>query len=121
MRHPLRPAFLAVALVLASPCLAAGPNGGQTTVAEGHPVEFVATDTGVTFFVTGEDGKPAETAGLSAKAFVQAGGKTETLALKPAAPNKLVGDLKAPLAAGAKVLLSTKIHGHNVQARFEKQ
>ena len=121
MRSPLYPAIFAVALALASPCFAAGVNGGQTTVADGHPIEFVATGTSVTFFVIGEDGKPVDTAGLSAKAFVQAGGKTETLNLKPVAPNKFVADLKAPLAAGAKVVLSTKLHGHNVQARFEKQ
>lgn len=121
MRSPLPTVILAIALALASPCLAAGPNGGQTTVADGHPIEFVATDTGVTFFVTGEDGKPADTAGLSAKAFVQAAGKTETLTLKPAAPNKLVAELKAPLTAGAKVVLSAKMHGHTIQARFEKQ
>ncbi|KQO80521.1 hypothetical protein ASF36_09930 [Methylobacterium sp. Leaf90] len=121
MRFLLRPVALAAVLAFASPSLAAGPNGGQTTVADGHPIEFVATDTGVTFFVTGEDGKPADTAGLSAKAFVQAGGKTETLTLKPAAPNKLVADLKAPMPSGAKVVLSTKVHGHNIQARFEKQ
>ncbi|MFG7489256.1 hypothetical protein [Methylorubrum rhodesianum] len=121
MRSPFRLAVVAVAIALASPCLAAGPNGGQTTIADGHPVEFVATETGITFFVTGEDGKPVETAGLSAKAFVQVGGKTETLTLKPGAPNKLMADLKAPLAAGAKVVLSAKMHGHNIQARFEKQ
>lgn len=71
--------------------------------------------------MTGEDGKPVETARLSAKAFVQDGGKTEKLTLKPAAPNKLVGDLKAPSTAGTKVVLSAKVHGHNIQARFEKQ
>jgi hypothetical protein len=32
-----------------------------------------------------------------------------------------MADLKAPLAAGAKVVLSAKMHGHNIQARFEKQ
>lgn len=121
MRSPFRLAVVAVAIALASPCLAAGPNGGQTTVADGHPIEFVATDTGITFFVTGEDGKPVETAGLAAKAFVQVGGKTETLVLKPAAPNKLAADLKGPLTAGAKVVLSAKVHGHNIQARFENQ
>ncbi|WP_375275573.1 hypothetical protein [Methylorubrum thiocyanatum] len=41
--------------------------------------------------------------------------------LKPGAPNKLMADIKAPLAAGAKVVLSAKMHGHNIQARFEKQ
>jgi hypothetical protein len=56
MRYTLRPAILA--FILASPCFAAGANGGQTTVADGHPIEFVETGTSVTFFVIGEDGKP---------------------------------------------------------------
>lgn len=111
-------ATLLAASLLATPACAAGPNGGQTAVADGHPVEFVSTPTGVTFFITDEDGTPLDTAGLSAKAYIQAAGKTETLTLKPAAPNKLVADLKAPLPAGAKVVLSAKLHGHNLQARF---
>lgn len=118
MRALLRIAAFAVAL--ASPALAAGPNGGQTTVFEGHPIEFVASDNTVTFYLSEEDGKPVNTAGLSAKAFVQAGSRTDTLVLRPAAPNRLVGELKAPLAAGAKVVLSAKLHGHAIQARFEK-
>ncbi len=119
MRSVLRIAAIAVTLA-ASPALAAGPNGGQTAVSEGHPIEFVASDGAVTFYLSDEDGKPVNTAGLSAKAFVQAPGKTETLVLKPAAPNKLVGDLKAPLAAGTKIVFSAKLHGHGIQARFEK-
>ena len=121
MRIP-RPLSLAAALsaiLLAGPALAAGPNGGRTTVADGHPVELVTSETGLTFFLTGEDGKPLNTAGLSAKAFVQGGGRTETVALTASAPNRLVGALKAPLPAGAKVVLSAKVHGHNLQARFE--
>jgi hypothetical protein len=97
-----------------------GPNGGQTTVADGHPIEFVSTEKELVFFMQGEDGKPLDTKGLSARAIVQAGGKTETVALTAAAPNKLVGTLNAPLGAGAKVVLSTKVHGHSLQARFSK-
>ena len=120
----MRSALLALPLLLtlAGPASAqaAGPNGGQTTVADGHPVELVSTDKDVTFFVTGDDGKPLDTAGLSAKAHVRAAGKTSMIALTPVAPNKLVGTLSAPLTKGAKVVLSTKVHGHNLQARFEK-
>lgn len=111
---------LAAFLAVSHPAQAAGPNGGLTTVADGHPIELVSTDKDLTFFVIGEDGKPVDTAGMTAKAFVQVGGKTETVALKGAAPNKLSGTLPAPLAAGAKVVLSAKMHGHNIQARFEK-
>lgn len=120
MRTALRVAALVLALG-ATPALGAGPNGGQTTVSDGHPVEFVATGSGVTFFLSDEAGKPVDTAGLAAKAFIQAGGRTETVTLRPAAPNRLVGDLKAPLAVGTKVVLSAKLHGHSLQARFEQR
>ncbi len=43
------------------------------------------------------------------------------MTLRPAAPNRLVGDLKAPLAVGTKVVLSAKLHGHSLQARFEQR
>lgn len=98
----------------------AGPNGGQTTVADGHPIEFVSTEKELVFFMQDEDGKPLDTKGLSARAIVQAGGKTETVALTAAGPNKLVGPLNAPLGAGSKVVLSAKVHGHSLQARFAK-
>ena len=98
----------------------AGPNGGQTTVADGHPIEFLSTDAEMTFYLSDEDGTPLATKGLSARVVVQAGGKTETVSLTPAAPNKWVGPLKAPLDKGAKVVLSAKLHGHNLQARFAK-
>ncbi len=39
--------------------LAAGPNSGQTTTEVGNPIGFVTTQSGVRFFVTSEDRKPA--------------------------------------------------------------
>lgn len=118
----LLPALAILAAGFAGPALAqaAGPNGGQTVVADGHPIELVSSGTQLTFYVMDEDGKPVDTAGLSAKAFVQAGGKTTTVTLAPEAPNKLTGALAAPLDKGAKVVLSSKLHGHNLQARFSK-
>lgn len=110
---------LALALLLSIPAHAAGPNGGRVTMADDHPVELVVSDTVLTFFVSHEDGKPIDTAGATARAYIQAGGKTETLPLKGAAPNRLVGDLKAPIPQGAKIVLSAKVHGHGLQARFE--
>ncbi len=118
----LLPALALLAAGFAGSALAqaAGANGGQTVVADGHPIEFVSNGAQLTFFVTGEDGKPMDTAGLNAKAFVQVGGKTTTITLAPEAPNKLTGTLPAPLDTGAKVVLSSKVHGHNLQARFSK-
>ncbi|GAB6841824.1 hypothetical protein HNR00_001919 [Methylorubrum rhodinum] len=111
---------LTLAFALSAPAMAAGPNGGQVVMAEDHPVELVVTDTGLTFFVSEEAGQPIATTGLSGKAYIQVGAKTETVALKGAAPNRFVGDLKAPLPPGAKIVLSAKIHGHGLQARFER-
>jgi len=111
---------LLLALVLSGPAAAAGPNGGQIAMAEDHPVELVATDTGLTFFVSEGDGQPLPTTGLTGKAYIQAGGKTETVPLKGAAPNRFVGELKAPLPPGAKIVLSARVHGHGLQARFER-
>lgn len=113
-------AALLIALLAATPALAAGPNGGTVVVADGHPIEFVADDATLTFFVTDDDGGPARTAGQTGKAFVQTENGTETVALAGAVPNRLVGPLKAPLAPGAKVVFSARMHGHRLQARFER-
>ncbi|KQU00806.1 hypothetical protein ASG60_19430 [Methylobacterium sp. Leaf469] len=118
--RPLIATTFAALLAVSLPARAACPNGGTTTVVDGHPIEFVSSDTDLTFFISDEDGRPVDTAGLTAKAFVLRSGKTETVTLKGAEPNKLIGPLTAPLAAGAKVTLSAKLHGHNLQARFEK-
>ena len=117
MRPVLATALL---LTLATPARAAGPYGGAVVVADGHPIEFVTDDAALTFFVTDDDGGPARTAGLTGKAFVQAGDRTETVALTGAPPNRLVGALKGPLPAGAKVVFSARMHGHALQARFAR-
>lgn len=98
-----------------------GPNGGQVAIADHHPIEMVASDSELVFYVLDEDGTALDTKGISARAVVTQGGKNATVQLKPAAPNKLVGPLAAPLQAGAKIVFSGKLHGHNAQARFEKK
>lgn len=113
--HPHKPA------VTTGSVPATGPNGGPVSVADGHPIEMVAGDKELVFYVQGEDQKPMDTAGTSGRAIVTQGGKNATVQLKAAAPNKLSGPLAAPLAAGAKVVFSAKLHGHNMQARFEKK
>ncbi|TXN27154.1 hypothetical protein FV232_11595 [Methylobacterium sp. WL30] len=117
----MRPVLaIALLLALAAPARAAGPNGGVVVVADGHPIELVASETALTFFVTDDDGGPAATAGLTGKAFVQTGAGTETVPLAGAAPNRMVGALKGPLPAGAKVVFSARMHGHSLQARFAR-
>jgi|SRR5262245_17703533 len=95
-----------------------GPNGGIVVKAEDHPIEFVFNDREIVFYIGDHDGKPKPTKGLTARAVVQAGGKTRTIALSPAEPNRFVGKLEAPLAANARVVFSTHVDGHPLQARF---
>jgi hypothetical protein len=95
-----------------------GRNGGIVVKAEDHPIEFVFNDREIVFYIDDHDGKPLPTRGLTARAVVQAGGKTRTIASSPAEPNRFVGQLEAPLGSKARVVFSTLIHGHPLQARF---
>lgn len=107
---------------LAAHDLPKGPNGGQVVDSAGHHVEMVSTGTDLVLFLTEGDTKPLASAGVkNARAIVQDGGKTSTVPLAPAEPNKLVGTLPTPLGAGARVVVSaTMADGHAVQARFVK-
>jgi hypothetical protein len=96
-----------------------GPNGGQVVVADGHPIELVASGTALTLYLSEEDGRPSPSARASGRVTVQAGGRTETVNLSPAEPNRLVGTLAAPLAAGARVVFNGTLgDGHRVTARY---
>ena len=97
---------------------ARGPNGGRVVVADGHPVEFVASGAELTFFLRDDDGTPLETRRINGRAVVQQGGQTATVPLTPAEPNRLVGRLEGPLTPGARVVFSAALHGHRLQARF---
>ena len=99
-----------------------GANGGMIVVAEGHPIEFVSKDNEVVFYLVDDDGTPLSTKNVQGRAVVQDGGKTVTVPLSPAEPNKLVGKLESPLAANARIVLSATVsaggHKHTLQARF---
>jgi hypothetical protein len=109
---------------LASPAsaheAAKGPNGGPVADSAGHHVELVAKGTELVLFLTEEADKPLASAGTrNARAVVQDGGRTATVPLQPAEPNRLVGTLPQPLGSGARVVVSaTMPDGHTVQARF---
>ncbi len=100
--------------------VAKGPNGGPVIDSAGHHVEMVAKGTELVLFLTEADDKPLASAGTkNARAIVQDGGKTATVPLQPAEPNKLVGALTQPLAPGVRVVVSaTMADGHTVQVRF---
>jgi hypothetical protein len=81
---------------------------------------MVARGTEIVLFLTGEGEAAHPSAGAkNARAIVQDGGKTATIQLQAADPNRLVGALPAPLAKGARVVvMATLADGRAVQARF---
>jgi hypothetical protein len=113
-------AIAAAPLATAAHEMAKGPNGGPVVDSAGHHVEMVANGTELVVFLTGDANKPiASAATESGRAIVQDGGKTATVPLRPAEPNKLVGELPTALGAGARVVVSAIMSdGHAVQARF---
>ncbi len=98
---------------------AKGANGGAVVEAAGHHVEFVPTATEVVFFLSGNKDEPIASDGAKMKLITQVAGKTTQLDLAPVTPNKLVGKLAAPLATGAKIVMSGILSdGHSLQVRF---
>ncbi len=122
MKRILIALFAAAALPLAALAHGAAkePNGGLVFDAAGHHVEMVAKGTDLVLYLTEGDDKPLASADAkNARAIVQDGGKTTTVQLSPAEPNKLVGALPSPLGSGARIVVSvTMADGHAVQARF---
>ncbi len=113
-------AIAASPLAAAAHEMAKGSNGGPVVDSSGHHVELVVKGSELVLFLTESDDKPLTSAGTrNARAIVQDGGKTATVQLQPAEPNKLVGPLAQPLGSGARVVVSaTMADGHAVQARF---
>jgi hypothetical protein len=118
MRRGLMIAAITLALAAGAQAQSKGPNGGVVVKVDDHPIEFVVREQQVVFYLGDHDGKPMPTKGLKARAVVQDGGKTSTIALSPAEPNLFVGKLAAPLGAKARVVFSSAFEGHNLQARF---
>src|SRR5436309_11084439 len=86
-----------------------GANGGEIIVMEGHPIEFVTKDLEIAFYIFGEDGNPTPTKGAAARAVIQDAGKTTTVNLAPAEPNKFVGQLQSPVGSKARVVFAAKV------------
>lgn len=99
-----------------------GPNGGIVADVPGGHAELVESPSELAVYLTDEDAKPMSSDKASAKATVLVGGKTETLDMAPAAPNKLTTSLGAPLAKGARVVVAVKTgEGKTFQLRHQKK
>jgi len=111
--------FAAIASGASAQAQKKGVNGGDVVTVEGHPIEFVSKGPDITFYIIDDDGTtPVQTKGLRGRAVIQDGGKTTTVNLSAAEPNKFVGKLQAPLGSKARVVFSARVEGHNLQARF---
>lgn len=118
-RRALPALLLVPGTATAQPPVRPGPHGGQVVVADGHPVELVASDTELVLFLTEEDGRPSSSARASGRVTVQAGGRTAVVPLRPAEPDRLVGTLATPLAPGARLVFNGTLgDGHRVTARW---
>lgn len=119
----MKPSILAAALTLAIATGSAfaqprGPNGGLVAGSSDHQVELVIAPAEITVYLL-DDGKVTPVQGANVRAVVQEGGRTTTVALAVAGANRLTGRLQAPLASGARLVVSGRDgHNHSVSARF---
>lgn len=109
----------AASLAVAGDVSGKGPNGGRIADAGNFHVEFLSKGTDVIVHVFDHDNDPVSSAGMTGRLTVQEKGKTRTADLKPEEPNRLTGTLEAPLAEGARVIVSlTPKSGKPAQARY---
>jgi hypothetical protein len=95
-----------------------GPNGGMVAGSADHQVELVIAPTEISVYLL-DDGKVATVQGANLRAVVQDAGRTTNVALAAGGPNRLTGRLEAPLAKGARIVISGRDgHNHSVSARF---
>jgi hypothetical protein len=95
-----------------------GPNGGMLAGSADHQVELVVAPTEISVYLL-DDGKVTAVQGANVRAVVQDAGRTINVALAANGPNRLTGRLEAPLAKGARVVISGRDgHNHSVSARF---
>lgn len=103
----------------AAPAAKTGPHGGQTAVVAGHhDAELVISPAELTLYLTSH-GKALVPADNAIKATIQEGEKKTELPLAVASEgDKVVGRLAQPLAPGAVIVLTGKLSGHALSARF---
>lgn len=122
----LRTLVLAAAIVAASTVgtFAGGDHkakhGGKMVESGHHHLELVAADGSLTLYVSDEADKPEDVAKAKASATVLANGKTEAIALQPAAGGVFNGTGNFKAAKGATVVITLKMPDHKPeQARFK--
>lgn len=115
-------ALAAVAVVGLAPIAGAaensGPNGGMVMGKGGHATELVVNGNEIAVYLL-DHGKIHSADGVSLKAVVQQGGKTESVVLKSTDGKKLTGTLPVAIDKGAIVVLTGKDdHGDGISSRY---
>jgi len=96
-----------------------GPHGGHVVEAKGHHIEFTTNGIEIAIYLSDEAHADIPSKGASGHAVILEGSKQSNVPLAPAEPNVLSAKLAAPLAAGARVVVSAKLpDGHDILARF---
>lgn len=118
-------AFLAAALLAATPALAhdprPGPNGGlKVDAGAKHHAELVANGTpNVVVFLYDQDDKPVLAAGYRGNAILVVEGRTQRFPLQAGEANRLVGSAPVAVPRGVKGAVQiTGPDGATAQARF---
>lgn len=116
-------ALAALLLLAPAAAFAHGPapspaHGGQVQEAAEHWVELVIRGDQVAVYVSEQDRTPLPTKEWSAKATVLVGGKSQVVALAPAADNSAAGTLPAPVSGHVTAVLQLTIDGKPATARF---
>lgn len=114
---------LALCIALSLPAAAhdaeKGPHGGQQVSVQDKHVELSTSGAEIAVYLTDAKHEPLSLTGATGKAIVQMGGKTSTVDLVAAGGNRLAGKAEAPIAKGARIVVSASLAGGvSLQARF---
>lgn len=101
--------ILSTSLAFADGVLKPQHGGIMAEAASGHRVELVAAAGQLSVYLTGHDGKPVDTKGVSGDVTVLSGTEKTKVALTPAGANQLAGKGKA--AASAKAIVKFMLPG----------
>jgi hypothetical protein len=119
IRSTLTAATLALSLAFAGAALAqkAPKHGGQTAVVAGHhDAELVIKPDAIVLYLSNH-GKALVPADDAIKATIQDGANKTELLMKTEGDH-VTAKLAAPLNKGAVILVSGKVGGHGMSARF---
>lgn len=95
-------------------------HGGKVVDSGNHHLELVAADGSLTLYVRDEADKPEDVMKAKASATVLADGKTEAVALQPAAGGVLNGKGAFKASKGVTVVINLTMPDHKPeQARFK--